>query len=138
MRNDEDVRLKHISVEDINLVIKKMVPYDSPLAERVQALVFDLISLSSKYLLDMQEFASSADPILLSDEDCQAIIAMVKTNKNTETWAVSYMLAQFTTDHKDKLCYGSRRVMTITIKKSASLVSGLGWRWIPTHLKQTS
>lgn len=103
MRNDEDVRFQHISVEDINLVIKKMVPYDSPLAERVQALVFDLISLSPKYLLDMQEFASSADPILLSDEDCQAIIAMVKTNKNTETWAVSYMLAQFTTDHKDKL-----------------------------------
>ena len=85
MRNDEDVRFQHISVEDINLVIKKMVPYDSPLAERVQALVFDLISLSPKYLLDMQEFASSADPILLSDEDCQAIIAMVKTNKNTET-----------------------------------------------------
>lgn len=103
MRNDEDVRLQHIPVEEINLVIKKMVPYDSPLAERVQDLVFDLISLSPKYLLDMQEFASSADPILLSDDDCQAIIAMVKTYKNTETWAVSYMLAQFTTDHKDKL-----------------------------------
>jgi len=103
MRIDEDVRLQHMPVEEINLVIKKMVPYGSPLAERVQALVFDLISLSPKYLLDMQEFASSADPILLSDDDCQAIIAMVKTYKNTETWAVSYMLAQFTTDHKDKL-----------------------------------
>ena len=43
MRNDEDVRLQHIPVEEINLVIKKMVPYDSPLAERVQDLVFDLI-----------------------------------------------------------------------------------------------
>ncbi|MGP5060885.1 hypothetical protein ACTXGZ_12360 [Psychrobacter celer] len=103
MRNDESVHLKYMSAEDVNLVIKKMVPYDSPLAERVQPLVFDLISLSSKYLLDMQEFASSTDPILLSIDDCQAIIAMVKKNKKTETWAVSYMLAQFTTDHKDKL-----------------------------------
>lgn len=103
MRNDENVRLQHISGEDINLVIKKMVPYDSPLAERVQALVFDLISLSPKYLLDMQEFASFADPILLSDDECQAIIAMVKTNKNTKTWAVSYMLAQFTAYHQDNL-----------------------------------
>ena len=107
MRNDESVHLKYMSVEDVNLVIKKMVPYDSPLAERVQALVFDLISLSPRYLLDMQEFASFADPILLSDDECQAIIAMVKTNKktnkNTKTWAVSYMLAQFTAYHQDNL-----------------------------------
>ena len=89
MRNDEDVRLQHIPVEEINLVIKKMVPYDSPLAERVQDLVFDLISLSPKYLLDMQEFASSADPILLSDGGCRASIAMVKTYKSTEPRAVS-------------------------------------------------
>ena len=103
MENEEGVRLKHMSVEDVSLVIKKLVPDDSPLAEQVQALVFELILLSPKYLLDMQEFASSADPILLSDDDFQAIISMVKTNKNTETWAVSYMLAQFATDHKDKL-----------------------------------
>ena len=103
MKNDEGVNLKYMSAEDINLVIKKMVPDDSSLAEQVQALVFDLISLSPNYLLGVPKSTLSANPILLSDDDCKTIINIVKKDKNTETWAVSYMLAQFTAYHQDKL-----------------------------------
>lgn len=84
-----------IAAADAQQAIDKMVPEDSPLSEQVRSFIFNLVALSPNYLLNIQNFNSLTNPTILSDVNCQTIISLVKSNKQSDAWAVSYMLAQF-------------------------------------------
>lgn len=92
-----------ITADDAQQAIEKMVPNDSPLSGQVRSFIFNLVALSPNYLLNIQNFNSSTNPTILSDIDCQTITSLVKSNKHSDVWAVSYMLAQFINHYRSKL-----------------------------------
>lgn len=84
-----------IAATDTQQLIKKIVPDNSPLSSQMRTFILDLVALTPNYLLNIQSFDLSTNPMILSDANCQSIISLVKSNKQSDAWAVSYMLAQF-------------------------------------------
>ncbi|WP_201583269.1 hypothetical protein [Psychrobacter jeotgali] len=102
MNNSEYSVVETISAHDLKALIKRVVPDDSPLSDSVQSFVFKLVLLSPCYLFDIDNIESNYEATVLNQDECNEIIAQVKSAHQTDTWAISYMLAEFSNQYREK------------------------------------
>ena len=94
--------VRTMEAEEVHGLIRKIVPYDSPLSARVHRLVFVLVKSSRNYLITIHDQSADSSLKKLTDDECNIIIKAVNFHKNTDAWSVPYMLAIFTKYYRQK------------------------------------
>ncbi len=94
--------VRTMEAETVHDLIRRIVPYNSPLSAQVHRLVFELIKLSPKYLMKTNDQSADTSLTKLTYDECNIIISTVKADKSSDVWSVSYMLAAFTDYYRQK------------------------------------
>lgn len=87
---------------DLDFILEKIIPSDSPLSATVKSHVLHLMSLSNVFLEEVADHNTYNSFDKLSNSDCQMIIDEIRAQKQTEAWAISYMMAVYTQQFRDK------------------------------------
>ena len=74
--------VRTMEAEEVHGLIRKIVPYDSPLSARVHRLVFVLVKSSRNYLITIHDQSADSSLKKLTDDECNIIIKAVNFHKN--------------------------------------------------------
>ena len=94
--------VRTMEAETVHGLIRRIVPYDSPLSAQVHRFVFELINLSPRYLLKTNDQSIDSSLTKLTHDECNTIIKVVNFHKSSDIWSVPYMLAAFTDYYRQK------------------------------------
>jgi hypothetical protein len=94
--------VRTMEAETVHGLIRRIVPYDSPLSAQVHRFVFELIKLSPRYLMRTNDQSTDSSLTKLTHDECNTIIKVVNFHKSSDIWSVPYMLAAFTDYYRQK------------------------------------
>lgn len=94
--------VRTMEAEEVHGLIRRIVPHGSPLSAQVHQLVFELVKLSPNYLMTISNHSVTTSLTKLNNDECNTIISAVKTDKSSDVWSVSYMLAEIASYYKGR------------------------------------